>query len=143
MPQLDWMILANYAEAPPQGGLVYIHGGAWDTLTVAAPMEGPEGMVAALTGSLALRILFHSTESGREHVAEILLMDADGGEVAKVDVTFRIERTHGLPASWLQGSNLVIPLAGIGLPKFGEYTFSLSINGNHMSDRPFRVLKGY
>ncbi|HEV8681785.1 MAG TPA: hypothetical protein VGS09_03270 [Actinomycetota bacterium] len=144
MPKLDWMMLANYAEAPPGGGLVYIMGGAWDTITVQAPLEGaPPGAVAAIVGSLAIRLLFHSTEVDRDHKLEIVLQDLDGAEVAKIEGGIRVTKALGLPPGWEQGTNFVFPLTGLGLPKFGQYTFHLLVDGQHLGERPFRVLKGY
>jgi hypothetical protein len=144
MAELEWMMLANYAEAPQGNGLMYIMGGAWDTLNVAAPLEGaPPGIVAAVVGTLAIRLLFHMTETGRDHEIAITLMDEDGGQVGALTASFRVERTPGLPAEWMQGTNLVIPISGMGLPRFGIYTFNLSLDGRHVGDRPFRVLKLY
>ena len=73
---LDWMILANYAEV--NGGLLYISGGGWDTLTVQAPAEGaPPGVFAVLQGTLVIRLLFHQTETGRDHQFEVAIIDED------------------------------------------------------------------
>jgi hypothetical protein len=144
MAELEWSILANYAEGPPQGGLVYIIGGGWDTLTVSAPLEGaPPNIVAGIVGSLVLRLRFHMSETNREHTLGLVIVDEDGGEVGKVEVRFRVERILGLPTSWLQANNVVMPLTGLGLPKWGVYEIGISINGNHVGTRPFRVLKGY
>jgi len=144
MPKLDWMLLANYAESPPGGGLIYIIGGGIDTVTVQAPIEGaPPGVQAGINAYLCIRVLFHITETNREHSLEVEVIDEDGGSVAKVQGTMRVDRVVGLPASWEQGTNVVLPLIGLGLPKFGVYTINVSVNGAHLGDRPFRVLKGY
>lgn len=144
MAKLDWMMLANYAEAPPGGGLVYIMGGAWDTLTIGAPLENaPPNISGVLTGFLVIRVVFHLTETNREHKIEVSLVDEDGAELAQITADFRVDRTPGIPSGWDQGSNFVMPLQGIGLPKFGNYTFNLLVDGNHIGERPFRVLKGY
>jgi hypothetical protein len=144
MAELEWSILANYAENPPQGGLVYIIGGGWDTVTIGAPLEGaPPGIVAAVAGHLIIRFLFHSTETGRDHTLGVVILDEDGGEVGRLEAQFRVERAVGLPTSWQQGNNVVLPLTGLGLPKFGLYDIAISLDGNHVGTRPFRVLKGY
>lgn len=142
--QIDWMMLANYAEAPPNSGLVYIMGGAWDTVTVGAPIEGaPEGVVAVVQGSLAMRLLFRTTELGRDRQLEVIFLDEDGDEVGKIEAGFRPEKQPGIPPSWDHGFNLVFPLAGLPLRKFGLYTIHLQIDGQHLGERLFRVLKGY
>ena len=43
-----------------------------------------------------------------------------------------------MPAGWEQGFHLVLPL-----PKFGHYTISLQIDGEHKGDQRFRIIKGY
>jgi hypothetical protein len=144
MPKLDWMLLANYAEAPPGGGLIYIMGGGVDTVTLQAPLEGaPPDIQAAMNAYLCIRVLFHITETNREHSLEVDIIDEDGKSVGKVQGTMRVDRAIGLPASWDQGTNVVLPLIGLGLPKFGVYMINVSVNGAHLGDRPFRVLKGY
>jgi hypothetical protein len=143
MAELEWMMLTNYAEAPP-GGLVYVMGGAWDTLTVAAPLEGaPPGVVSVLHHYLLIRLGFHMTETGRDHAFTIRLADADGQQIAEIQGNLRVDRAPGLPPSWPQGSNVVIPLMGLGLPKWGEYEFTVNVDGTFMGSRPFRVIKAY
>lgn len=139
---LDWMLLANYAEV--NGGLLYISGGGWDTMTVHAPIEGaPPGVFAAIQGTLVIRLLFHQTETGRDHAFELAITDEDGLEIGKAEGGVRVEQSRGLPVGWPQPVNIPIPLTGIALPRPGLYTLSLQVNGQHVGDRPFRVLKGY
>jgi hypothetical protein len=142
--KVDWLMLANYAEAPPNTGVVYIMGGAWDTLTVGAPLEGaPPGVVAVLQGYLAMRLLFHRTELGRDRQFEIVVLDEDGTEAGRIEGGFRPEAQPGIPPSWDHGFNLVFPLNGLGLVKFGLYTIHVTLDGTHLAERPFRVIKGY
>lgn len=140
---LEWMILANYAEAG-SNGLLYIAGGGWDTITISAPMQGaPPGVFGAMQGTLVIRLQFHQTETGRDHDFALTIIDEDGGEIGKVEGNFRVDRLPGLPPAWPQSVNLPIPLTGAPLPKAGLYTLSLQVDGSHLGDRPFRVLKGY
>lgn len=140
--KLDYMILANYAEN--QGGLQYIMGGAWDTITVNAPLENaPPGVFAIISGSLAIRLLFHQTETNREHTFAIRISDADGKELGKVDGGMRVEKIPGLPPSWDQGVSIVVPLTGFPLPGAGQYVMNLMVDDQWVGDRSFRVIKGY
>ncbi len=144
MAELEWSVLANYAEAPTQTGLLYIIGGGWDTATIGAPIENaPPGIVAAIVGHLVLRFGFHVTETDREHSASITIIDEDGGQAGSLEASFRVDRIRGLPPSWLQGVNIVIPLTGMALRKFGPYQIAISLNGNYVGSHQFRVLKGY
>ena len=141
--KLDWMLLANYAEV--SNDLLYISGGGWDTVTINAPIEGaPPDVFAILPGTLVVRMLFHPTETGRDHSLSITIVDEDGHEVGKAEGSVRVDKAPGLPPGWDQNVNLAIPLGpGIRLPRPGLYMISLQVNEQHVGDRPFRVLKGY
>ncbi len=140
--KLDWMALANYAEH--RDGLLYIMGGGWDTINVAAPIEGaPDNVFAVITGTLVIRLLFHPTETDREHGFHVTVVDADGNEVGSLDGGLRVEHIRGLPAGWDQAVHIVIPMTGFALPSPGNYVINLLVNHQYVGDRPFRVLKGY
>jgi hypothetical protein len=142
--KLDWILLANYAEVGP-AGLLTVVGGTWDTMTVHAPLpdDAPEGAVAVLTGSVVVRALFHVTETDREHGFLLTVMDEDGGDVARIEGSVDVDRQPDVPPGWDQGVNMAVSLTGMPVPRFGLYTISLQIDGQHVGDRPFRVVKGF
>lgn len=142
--KLDWMMLANHAEAP-ENGLLYVAGGGWDTTTINAPLpEGaPPGAVAFIQGYLVVRLLFHLTETERDHGFAITVMDEDGGDVARIEGSVHVARSPDLPPGWDHGVNLAVSLTGIPVRRFGLYSISLQVDGQHVGDRPFRVLQGY
>jgi hypothetical protein len=142
--KLDWMLLANYAEVGPTG-LLTVVGGTWDTMTVHGPLpdEGPAGAVAVLTGCVVSRALFHVTETGREHQFAFSVMDEDGGDVARIEGSVHVERQLDIPPGWDQGVNMTVSLTGMPVPRFGLYTISMQINGQHVGDRSFRVVQGF
>jgi Family of unknown function (DUF6941) len=136
------MLLANYAET--SGNLLYISGGGWDTVTVHAPVEGaPPEVFAILQGTLVIRVSFHATEADSDHTFTVTIMDADGQQIGKAEGTVRVDRVRGLPTGWEQSVNIPVPLSGVALPQPGIYSMSLQVDGQHLGDRPFRVLKGY
>ncbi len=141
--KLEWMILANHAEE--QAGLLYMAGGTWDTVTVNGALEaGPPDAVAVFRGTLVVRVLFHPTETEREHAFQLMVRDEDGHTIHELpELPARIERNKDLPAGWEQGFNLLFELTGMPLPHFGMYTLSILIDGQHLGDRPFRVLQNY
>jgi hypothetical protein len=140
--RLEFMMLANHAEV--QGGLLYISGGTFDTINVQARMEGgPPGSVAALQGTLVIRMLFDFTETDKDHAFDLSLVDEDGQEIVRSEVPFHVAKTVGLPEGWDQGHNIVANFPALALPKFGEYAFHLTVDGEPVGDRPFRVLKLY
>ncbi len=138
------MMLANYAEVAPNG-LVYVAGGSWDTTTVHAPLppEAPDDIVAILQGFVVARILFHVTETDRDHGFALSVIDEDGAEIARFESSTHVAKIPGLPPSWEHGVNLALGLAGVPLPRYGLYTLALQVDGQHLGDRPFRVVQGY
>lgn len=140
--KLDLMMLTSYAEVT--NGLLYVSGGGWDTIGVSAPQEGlPDGVFAVMQGTLVIKLLFHATETGRDHQFEVTIMGEDGGEIAKSGGEFPVVRGDDLPPQWLQNANLVLPVSGIGLPRPGLYVVNLTVDGQWLGDTPFRVLKHY
>lgn len=143
--KLAWMMLSNYAEA--QGGLVYITGGAWDTLNVHAPLpdppEGPSNAVAVMKGTVAVRLLFHLTETDQVHSFGFVILGEDGDTVAQIEGDIDVRRDENLPPGWDQGVSFTLPVQGIPLPRFGRYQLSLQVDGTHVEDLPFRVVKRY
>jgi hypothetical protein len=143
--ELDWMLLANHAEAPPNG-LLYVSGAGWDTINVGAPLppEVPDGIVAFVQGVVVIRLLFHHTEIGTEYPFRMTVVDEDGNKVGEIDgsVTARA-RTDDSPPTWMQATNILAPLAGLPLPRFGEYRIHLHVNREHKGDIPFRVVRRF
>jgi hypothetical protein len=140
--KLEWIGLANHAENV--NGLLYMSGGGWDTLSVQSPLEGvPEGIFALMQGNLVVRLLLTTTETNREHTITWEIVDEDGNPVMKAEAKTHVQAQVGLPIGWDQSVNYVFPLAGIPLPKPANYTINLSVDGEFLGDRPFRVLKAY
>jgi hypothetical protein len=142
--RLDWIMLANYAEVA-SGGLLTVVGGTWDTMSVHAPApdDAAEGAVAVLTGCVVVRALFHVTETGRDHEFALTVMDEDGGDVARIGGDLHVERQPDLPPGWDQGVNLTVSLAGMPVPRFGLYSISVQLDGQHVGDRSFRVVQAF
>jgi hypothetical protein len=147
--RLGWILLANYAEAPPGSGLVNLTGAGWDTINVIGPIQ-VQGLpptatppVTALQGSLAFNLLFHVTEAGRSHDFAVTIMDADGNQAARAEGSVQPQKQADHPLGWDVGVNAVLSLTGILLPKFGLYRISVLVDGAHLGDLPFRVVKRY
>lgn len=143
--KLDWLILANSAEEA--NGLVHMLGAGWDTINVRAPLHEPDGspsdIVAVVQGTLIARLLLHPTETARDHPFELTIVDEDGATILKMEGAFRVDPSSAVPPSWDHGMNLVMPLTGLQLPRFGLYQVSLIVNQTHYGERPFRVVKAY
>jgi hypothetical protein len=145
--KLALMMFANHAEIAPNG-LLYINGGAWDTINVLAPIPeelplAQSGAVAVFQGSIVVRFLFHPTEAGRVHLVTITLVEEDGQTVAVANGQIDVAVPPDQPGGWDIGVNLALPFTGLQLPRFGLYRASVQVDGQHLEDLPFRVVKRY
>jgi hypothetical protein len=139
-----WMMLANHAEAPPNG-LLYLSGAGWDTVNVSGPVPpgAPQGTVTFLQGALVVKLEFHKSEADIDYPFQVTIVDADGGEVGRVEGTVRADSPPGTPPTWPIAANLILPLTGLPVRAFGEYRINISVNREHKGDLPFRVIKLY
>ena len=145
--KLAWMTFANHAESPPNG-LLYLSGAAWDTINVGGPLpetlpQAQSGAVAVFQGAIVIRLLFHRTEAERTHEITLTVTDEDGGMIATAQAQLEVSVPPDQPVGWDIGANVVLPLTGLPLPRFGLYSASLQVNGQHIDDLPFRVVKRY
>jgi hypothetical protein len=139
---VSFTMLANYAEN--NGGLLYIQGGSWDTITVASPLEGgPPGVFTLVRGFYVARLEFHQTETDHDYEFAIVVVDEDGSDVAKIEGGVNVPRNPSIPASWPHPVNLIVPVTGLPLGKPGVYRISLLIEGQHKSELEFRVIKAF
>jgi hypothetical protein len=96
-----------------------------------------------MQGFLVIKLLFHPTETDRQHQFEVTVMDEDGAELAKAANEFDAPRDHDLPAAWLQNVSIVLPISGIPLPCAGNFVVNLTVNGQWVGNRPFRAIKHF
>ncbi len=135
--RVEWMLLANHAETPPNG-LLYLSGAAWDTVDVAH--EAPAGEpVAFVQGWLVVRLALHTSECDRPYEFRMAVVDEDGQEIAHYDGEVNVPSPLDQPVGWDVPGNILANLTGMPLPRFGLFTINLSINGEHKDSRPFRV----
>src|SRR5687767_11415526 len=118
---LDWMMLANHAEMPPNG-LLYLSGAGWDTVNVGAPppADAPPEVVAVVQGVLVVRLRFHHTEAGSSYPLRITIVDEDGQKIGEINGTVSAQSPgDDTPPTWPRATNVVLPLNGLPLPRFG------------------------
>ena len=99
--------------------------------------------MAVIQGSLVIRLLLHVNETGQSYTFSAAIMDEDGRQVAAVQGGMQVSKALDLPAGWEQRVNLVIPLSGIPLPKFGRYEIALQVDKSVLGTLPFRVQQVY
>ncbi len=134
--RLDWALLANAAESPPNG-LVYILGAGIDTLW-------REQFPAPFGGAMVLRVLTSRIESERQHKVEVHCSDEDGNAILQQPVvvglpprTFHGDHPHG----WDLAANIVINLSAVPIPKPGLYSFEILIDDQQVRTLPFRAVQ--
>jgi hypothetical protein len=134
--RLDWALLANAAEGPPNG-LVYILGVGIDTLW-------REQFPAPFGGAMVLRLLSSRLESERPHKVEVHCSDEDGNPVLQQPVVLNLppRTVHAEhPQGWDLAANIVINLSGVALPKPGFYRFEILVDDQQVRTLPFRAVQ--
>jgi hypothetical protein len=133
--RLDWALLANAAEGPPNG-LVYILGAGIDTLW-------REEFPAPFGGALVLRVVSSRLESERPHRVEVHCSDEDGKAILQQPLVLGLPARpvpEHHPPGWDVASNIVVNLSGVPIPKPGFYRFEILIDDQQVRTLPFRAV---
>jgi hypothetical protein len=134
--RLDWALLANAAESPPNG-LVYVLGAGIDTLW-------RDDYPAPFGGAMVLRVLSTRLESERAHKVEVHCSDEDGQAVLQQPVVLGLPPrtvTSEHPQGWDLAANIVINLAAVPIPRPGLYRFEILIDDQQVRTLPFRAVR--
>lgn len=134
--RLDWAVLANAAEAPPNG-LVYILGAGFDTL-VRDQFPTPFG------GVIVLRLQTTRLETERPHKVEVHCTDEDGQPLLPQPIVLQVpgrQVPHEYPHGWDLSANIVINLSTVAIVKPGFYNFEILIDDQQVRTLPFRAVK--
>lgn len=119
MPQLDYMVLADYVRQ--DGNAVHIMGAGIDTVFARqVPAVHPFGVAA--------RISFGTTEEpGEQHRLRLTFSGPDS-PVLQADTAFVTPpRVPGVPEHWRTGLGIAMQIA-VPLPRYGDYSCELSID---------------
>ncbi len=130
MPTLDFVFLADAAEADP-GRKFYVLGGGIDQIA------GPQFPLVHPHMSLVMRLLVSRDELGRAHVLTVRLGDPDGKEMARIDgqIETQITEIAGLAVP----VNMVINMGNTRFEQPGEYSIDILMNGEFQRTLPLRV----
>jgi hypothetical protein len=134
--RLDWAVLANAAEAPPNG-LVYILGAGFDTL-VRDQFPTPFG------GVIVLRLQTTRLETERPHKVEVHGTDEDGRPLLAQPIVLNLPARQvppDYPHGWDLAANIVINLSTVAVSKPGFYNFEILIDDQQVRTLPFRAVK--
>ena len=134
--RLDWALLANSAEAPPNG-LVYILGGGFDTL-VRDQFPTPFG------GVVVLRVQTSRLETERPHKVEVHCTDEDGKPVLPQPIAINLPARQvppEFPHGWDMAASIVINLQAVPINRPGFYNFEILIDDQQVRTLPWRAVK--
>lgn len=134
--RLDWALLANSAEAPPNG-LVYILGAGFDTLL-------REQFPTPFGGVVVLRVLTTRLESERPHKVEVHCSDEDGKAILRQPIVLNLPPRQvppDYPHGWDLAASIVINLTGVAIESPGHYRFEILIDDQQVRTLPFRAVK--
>ena len=111
-------------------GLLHVLGGG---ISAMGRTEYPSTMQA----SLAVIVHLHPTEITTPHVLRVLVQNADGGDVAHIDVTIDATQLQADFPTRDIVQPIVIPLQNVTLPAPGDYSVEVLIDGMHQDSVPF------
>jgi hypothetical protein len=134
--RLDWALLANAAEGPPNG-LVYVLGAGIDTMW-------RDQFPAPFGGAMVLRLVTSRLESGRAHKVEVHCSDEDGKAILSQPIVVTVpprEVPSGHPPGWDLATHIVINLAAVHIEKPGFYRFEIMVDDQQVRSLPFRLVQ--
>lgn len=133
MPSIEFLILANHAEA--QNNLLYISGGGWSDLF--RPPPGPEGQLPLSHFGIATSIQIPWDETNQQHHLVIGIERDDGTELGRVETDIVVGRPAQLPEGSLQTTALGVG-ADVAFPEAGGHKVVAKV-GDDVRSASFRV----
>jgi hypothetical protein len=128
--RLDWAMIAEAVQV--REGLAFVLAGGIDTVNAAQ-------LPATLTASVLVRLLVHRTESDRQHVVEVRVLDQDGVQLAGMHGHFQPRVPDDLPIGWDVPMLIAFPIHGLALPAASNYGVEILGDGSHLKSLNFRV----
>jgi hypothetical protein len=114
------------------------HAGKLNIIGTFDSLRGVEAPIAHPQCAIAGRLRFEEIEEG-EHRAVLTFADEDGNIVMpRFDQTLAV---NFAPGQRTVTSHFVILIQQIRLPKFGEYTIDLAMDGRQLGSLPLYVTK--
>jgi hypothetical protein len=133
MPELEYVTLANHAEAI--NGLLYLQGAGWTDIRT---IPGPQGQMASVHMGIGVSILVGWNETNTSFPLEFVMVHEDGGEpVLGGQGQIEAGRPPGIPAGGDLRSVIAIG-ADIVFPRPGGYEFRATLAGR-VKSVSFRV----
>jgi hypothetical protein len=81
--------------------------------------------------------MVHPTEGKEGHNLKLLLLDQDGAQIAEVQVGFQTTQPGDIKVGEELALALPLGMQAVPIPKAGQYSFELLIDGIHQAAVPF------
>src|SRR5688572_26455366 len=118
---LDFAFLADAADMA--SSKLYVMGGAFDTVYVPSfPATHP-------VLAVVMRLLFGPLDLDRKHKLDVVLLDADGKNLATAQSELIVSKSPDLPAGWKQPFTLPLRFLNTPFEKTGHYSIEILLNG--------------
>jgi hypothetical protein len=134
MPQIEYVTLANHAEAI--NGLLYLQGAGWTDIQ---PPSGPQGQPGIVHFGIGVSILIGWNETNRRYPLKLRIISEDGPDLLNIDAQVEAGRPAGIPAGSDLRSVLAIN-AEAQFPKTGGYELRAELS-DKIRTVAFRVRK--
>jgi hypothetical protein len=125
--ELDHMVLADVVSPRPDGK-IDLHGVGWDTIFAAAvPATHPRM-------DLAIRFLLSAQEVETGHTVVVTLLGPDS-ELARIQADVAplpAEQRAAIAAGRRVGIGIILNLAGVTFPQYGDYSLVLTWDGTEV-----------
>ena len=131
--QIEFAMLADAAAAPPDGKL-YIHGGAFDTIS------SPQFPCAHPSLTLVIRLVGPRSEAHVSHEVMIRLRDGEGNEVIpSLNATVQPQQVVAMTPN--VNYTVVLAINSLTFSRAGEHRFDIFIDGQHLKTVPLHLVQ--
>jgi hypothetical protein len=125
-------MLANHAEI--REGVAYVMSAGIDTVNATQ-------LPATFNGALLLRMLLHRSEIDRPHMIDVRFTDEDGRRIAQVEGRIEPQKQiPDFPMGWEYPVMMAVNIAGMPLPRAGQYSVEILGDSNYLASLHLRVV---
>jgi hypothetical protein len=127
--RVDYLLVADSAQIA--ANKLYLLGGGWNQYRV-------RSFPADISLGVAVGVRVDWNETNVRRKLELLVQDADGSQLLRVEGQFETGRPAGIP----QGASQLVQIAANGrvkLPAAGSYVLKAAVDGEELHSVPFYV----
>ena len=124
MPEVEFALPANSAQASSSDHLISMLGGGWDTVTISE-----EAFPVGLVVTVVFRLLFDVEEVGEQYAGEVAVGSEEGDRLATVTFT---TQQRAAAAELPPGGRIAVPMVvpvPVQFPGSGDYAVTIAVSG--------------